>query len=414
MIPYFQRLGERIEQEWLERSYDEEDFPQLVLDALRRDPPFGQVEVTDIVDWVFGSSYSFPQPSHGAFFGEPPVSLFHAPRFYIEALFWRSGTTSIHEHSFSGAFAVLAGASVHSHWRFALDRTVNSRMLCGRLERVTTEFLRVGDMRPIHAGGQLIHQLFHLDVPSVTIVVRTYADRNHLPQYNYHPPGLAIDDDSQDPLRVRRMTFLDAMARGEIGGLAEHAGRLIRGGDLETVYQTFAALNQHPVDPEWLKELYRAGREQHGDIVDLFRRVCEEERRRRRVTGLRGQVVDPGSRFFLALLMLMPDRDAVFDAIRRQFPGVEPLPTIETWVEGMAKTIGLNFTGVNRTIFRGLIEGLDVYDLLQSLGSELEDDDVLTNPDWLLDRARQMARSDLFYPLFSTSPLQALVREAAG
>lgn len=412
MIPYFQRLGERIEQEWLERSYDEEVFPQLVLDALRQDPPFGQVEVTDIVDWVFGPSYSFPQPSRGSFFGEPPVSLFHAPRFYIEALFWRSSTTAIHEHSFTGAFAVLAGASVHSHWRFALERALNSRMLCGRLERVSTEFLSVGDMRPIHSGGQLIHQLFHLDVPSVTIVVRTYIDRNHLPQYNYHPPGLALDGEEHDPLRARRLTFLDAMARGEIKGLEEHAGRLIRGGDLETVYQTFAALNRHQVDEGLLKELYRAGRERHGDIVDLFRRVCEEERRRGRVTGLRAQVAAPEARFFLALLMLMPDRDAIFDAIRRQFPAVEPLPAIETWVEGMAESIGLNFTGVNRTIFRGLVEGLDGEALLQCY--ELESDAVLANPDWLLGQAKKMARSDLFYPLFSESPLHALVREQAG
>jgi hypothetical protein len=404
MIQYFQRLGERIEREWLERSYDEEVFPQLVLDALQQDPPFGQVELTEIIDWVFGSSYSFPQPSRDSLFGEPPVSLFHAPRFFIEALFWRSSTTAIHEHAFTGAFAVLAGASVHSQWRFALERTVNSRMLCGRLERVSTEFLSTGDMRPIHAGGQLIHQLFHLDVPSVTIVVRTYVDRNHLPQYLYLPPGLATDGEGPDPLRARRMIFLDAMACGQIKGLEEYAGRLIRGGDLETVYHTFATLNRHQVDEGLLKELYRAGREHHGDIVDLFRQVCEEERRYARVTGLRAQVVDPEARFFLALLMLMPDRDAVFDAIRRQFPAGEPLPMIETWVAGMAKLTGLNFTEVNRTIFLGLVEGLDGEALLQRY--ELESDSVLSNPDWLLGQAKKMARSDLFYPLFSESPFR--------
>jgi hypothetical protein len=35
----------------------------------------------------------------------------------IEALFWVDGTTSIHQHSFSGAFQVLAGKSIHSRYR---------------------------------------------------------------------------------------------------------------------------------------------------------------------------------------------------------------------------------------------------------------------------------------------------------
>src|SRR4051794_26008812 len=127
MIPYFQRLGERIERSWLERSYDEESFPQLAHDALVQAPPIEHVETADIVDWIFGPRQTFRQPQHAHLFGEPPVLLFEAPRFYIEALFWLSGTTSIHEHGFSGVFAVLAGSSVHNHWHFAPERAVNSR-----------------------------------------------------------------------------------------------------------------------------------------------------------------------------------------------------------------------------------------------------------------------------------------------
>jgi hypothetical protein len=90
MIPYFRRLGEQIEKDWIQRSYDEEIFPQLAREALEQAPPDQHVGVEEIVDWTFGPAQEFRQPHHATFFGEPPVLLFQAPRFYIEALFWLS------------------------------------------------------------------------------------------------------------------------------------------------------------------------------------------------------------------------------------------------------------------------------------------------------------------------------------
>lgn len=334
--------------------------------------------------------------------------LFQAPRFYIEALFWLSGTTAIHEHGFSGAFAVLAGSSVHSHWRFVPELTVNSRMLCGRLERVSTEILRPGRMRPIHSGSRLIHQLFHLEVPSVTIVVRTYVDRNHLPQYQYLPPGLAIDPEDTDSLRTRRLMFLDGMVRGQMNGLWDYARRLIDSGDLPTIYYMFSALTRRKVDKTPLKDLYGIARERHGGIVDLFQQVCEAERRTRIVTSLRSKVSQPEARFLLALLMLMPDRDAIFEIIRLQFPGVEPLAAIEMWIEGMSgkETIGFDFNNENRLIFRSLVEGIDAEGLLQRLRTEFQEGSVDAHRDRLLDHAKKLAKSELFFPLLSRSPLR--------
>lgn len=412
MIPYFRSLGEHIERVWLEYNYNEEIFPQLVLDALESDPPSRGVSASDIIDWIFAPMQSFRQPGNRELFGEPPVMLFQAPRFYIEALFWLSGTTAVHEHAFSGVFAVLAGSSVHSHWRFTPERTINSRMLCGRLERLSTEILRPGGMRPIYSGDRLIHQLFHLEMPSVTVVVRTYEERHHLPQYNYLPPGLAIDPEDHDSLRRRRLIFLDGMAREQIGGLPGYARKLIENGDLETVYYVFSLLTRRKVDKVLLGDLYGIARQRHGDVIDLIKEVCEEERRTRIVTALRSKVSDPEARFLLALLMLMPDRDAIFETIRLQYPGTEPLATIETWLEAISgrETIGFDFTDTNRLIFRSLVEGLGTEDLLQRLRTEFREDSIDANRDRLLDHAKQMAKSDLFLPLLSKSPLLEEVR----
>jgi hypothetical protein len=409
MIPYFQSLGERIERAWLGRGYDEEIFPRLVLDMLGLEPLAEHTGAAEIIDWVFGTAPPLRQSDDPHLFGEPPVLLFEAPRFYIEALFWLSGTTGIHEHAFSGVFSVLAGSSVHSHWRFAAERTVNSRLLCGRLERLSTEILRPGDMRPIHPGNQLIHQLFHLEVPSVTIVIRTHKERRHLPQYEYLLPGLAIDPEDRDGLRRRRLLFLDAMARGRLDGLRERALRWIDSGDVEALHPMFSTLTRRKVEGGLLGELYGRARERHGEIADLVRRVCQGERRTRIVVALRSKVSDPEARFLLALLMLMPDRDAIFETVRLQHPGVEPLAAIETWLERMAgeATIGFELDDVHRALFRALVEGVEPDGLLKRLGATLGADAVAAHRDQLLGHAAKLARSELFRPLFSASPLLA-------
>lgn len=336
--------------------------------------------------------------------------VYQASRFYIEVLFWFSGTTAIHDHSFSGAFAVLAGSSVHSHWRFERSAIVNSRMLTGHLERISTDILRPGDVQPIYSGDRLIHQLFHLEMPSVTIVVRTYVDRHHLPQYQYMMPGLAIDEKDRDGTRTRRMFLLDAMVRGEINGLREYFDRLIEQGDIETIYQSFLLLARRKVEPQLVDALYASARQVHGKIVDLFRQVCAWERRNRVVMRLRTKISEPEPRFLLALLMLMPNRAAIFEAIGLQFPGTEPLAMIETWLTSMSKeTIGFNFDDVNRILFRGLVEGCDEESLLQRLNGEFSGNSISEHRDQLLKHVKKIAASDLFYPLFSQNPLRGQI-----
>jgi hypothetical protein len=288
------------------------------------------------------------------------------------------------------------------------DRTVNARMICGRLERISTEILRPGAMRPIHAGDQLIHQLFHLEMPSVTIVVRTFGQQRHFPQYNYLAPGLALDPDDVDELRTRRLIFLDGMARGHLEGLREYARRMIETGDLESVFYLFSSLGKRKIDGDLAEELYGMARERHGEVIDLFRKACEEERRMRIIGPLRSKVQDPEARFFLALLMLLPDREAILETIRLQFPDIEPLAAIDTWLARMSgkETIGFVFDDEIRLLFHGLVEGLDPEALLESLREELPGDGITAHRDRLLADARKLARSALFLPLFSNSPFR--------
>jgi hypothetical protein len=408
LMPYFRDLGSRLEREWLHSSYDEEIFPRLALDHLTQDPPLASVAPDDVVDWFFHGAHVVQQPDQRDLFGQPPIVVFQAPRFYIEALFWFSATTSIHEHSFSGAFSVLAGSSVHSHWRFERERTINSRLLCGRLARLATEILRPGDARCIRPGAQLIHQLFHLEVPSITIVVRTYVDRNNLPQYAYLPPGLAIDAEDRDPALTRRLILLDAMAQGQLGGFERYCAHSIAHDGIEDAYRLFSLLSRHPLEKAVIDALYAAARARHGEVVDLIAQVCAWERRTQIVTSLRAETSDPEARFLLALLMLMPNRDAVFETIRLQFPALEPLAVVEAGLQKLSGRNGLGFelNELSRVLLRGLVEGLDMEGLLSRLKERFKSESVAEHADRLTSQVKELARSELLFPLLSESPLR--------
>ena len=179
------QVGFEIERLWQTTDYDPGQFSDLAVKALIDADLPHRTRPDDVIDWVFGASALPRQQNLPATFGQPPVTLFRSRRFYIEALFWVDGTTSIHQHAFSGAFQVLEGSSIETQYTFEPTRRVSEHFVLGALHVKSTSFLRTGDVRPIRQGRrQLIHSLFHLERPSVTIVVRTFRDGDSGPQLN--------------------------------------------------------------------------------------------------------------------------------------------------------------------------------------------------------------------------------------
>src|SRR5688572_7336077 len=168
-LAVFDRLGRIIERRWREKNYDEAAFPELARTILVEEQP--QLTAREILTWVLATDVLPQQFDPQSTFGQPPLTMFRGARFLIDALFWMEGTTDIHQHGFAGAFQVLAGSSVHSQYRFVLEERISSSFLLGDVRFESFEILRPGDTRTIGAGQTLVHALFHLERPSVTIVV---------------------------------------------------------------------------------------------------------------------------------------------------------------------------------------------------------------------------------------------------
>src|SRR6185312_13331463 len=134
-----------------------------------------------------------PQQDRNAKFGNPPITVFVGSRFYIDVYYWLDGTTAVHQHGFSGAFQVLLGGSVHSHYRFETEKEINPHLLIGNLDLVDVSLLTKGDIKEIRPGPEFIHSLFHLERPSATITVRSINAPHASVQYTYLKPYLAFD-----------------------------------------------------------------------------------------------------------------------------------------------------------------------------------------------------------------------------
>lgn len=209
----FQELGEKIEKIWRDKNYTEDEFPNIAEQALNEANLPEKVSAWEIIEWTLKQTNLPDQRDLEGKFGDPPITLYNAPRFHIDVYFWLEGTTAIHQHSFCGAFQVLHGSSIHSWYEFKKHESVNIFTEIGDTSLKTVELLEVGDIQKILAGRQYIHGLFHLEQPSATIVVRTYRSSLYMPQYAYHKPSLAIDPFFEEPNTTKKIQCITALLR---------------------------------------------------------------------------------------------------------------------------------------------------------------------------------------------------------
>src|SRR5215207_595591 len=332
---FFKELGDAVLGRWKRENFSLVKFPEIARAALDERPPAGQVDLAALVrDFLLSDE----QPSQtDSDFGEPELVAYAHPRFYIQLLFWMDGTTAIHQHEFSGAFHVMHGSSIHAHYEFDEAHAVTPYLRVGDLRMKTMEILESGRTVPIVSGHQTIHSLFHLDSPSVTVVVRTQHDPGTGPQWSYLPPHVAIDPHLSDNLAARRRQLLDVLSGVGDPGYAELVMEMVAELDFE---RGFSVLRHCMGDLQQLGEwepALRAFEKKHGKLAAGVGATLEEDVRRGVIKSLRGAVVESEHRFFLALLMNAPTRDDLLALVAQRFPDEPPLATVVRWVEELTE-----------------------------------------------------------------------------
>jgi hypothetical protein len=345
----FRKLGEELELRWRQRDYARGAFPDLAVASLENADEIEAIGAWDVLRWIARAPALPAQQDPRSQFSDLAITLYDAPRFYVSALMWLDGTTTIHQHGFSGAFRVLAGGSLHTRYRFEEQRPVNDSFRLGMLTRERVELLTTGIVRPIVSGEVFIHSLFHLDRPSVTLIVRTKGDEATRPQWSYCAPGIAFDPFFEDHVTTKRLEAVSVLLSLEANAADAELRQMLTASDLQTTFNILSALfHQIATNPlkrafgadtgERFARLVAEARKRHGSVIDLFEQAFREQRRQHEIVGIRGSLTSPEHRFLLALLLNVPDRDVVLELIAQRYPDRDPVDTFVDWIDELSRT----------------------------------------------------------------------------
>ena len=335
MDPFFTDLGRTVLARWKKQNFALAQFPDMAQEILEARPPATHVDASSLVRKFLLEDEQPFQTQSG--FGEPELVVYDDPRFYIQILFWLEGTTDIHQHKFSGAFHVFEGSSIHAHFDFEKPQPISAHFRVGDLRMKDIQLLETGSTVPIVSGGGYIHSLFHLDMPSLTVVVRTHTDPGTGPQFTYLAPHLAVDPFFNDALTTRRKQLLDvleklddpsypALVREMLGELDFERGFFI----LQNGVAYLTGLG------EW-EETWQVFRKKHGELAKYVAPTLEEIARRDGIVSFRSSITEEEHRFFLALLLNVPRREDILEFVAQRFDG-SAAETILRWAEELGNT----------------------------------------------------------------------------
>jgi hypothetical protein len=333
MNAFFTELGRTVLARWKKENFSLPAFPEIAKTALEKRPPAKHVDLAALVrEFLLDDEQPFQT---GSGFGQPELIVYDDPRFYIQILFWLEGTTQIHQHEFSGAFHVLDGSSLHSEFEFANARPVSAHFRLGNLKLKRTQLLATGSTVPIISGGSCIHSLFHLETPSVTVVVRTHSDPGTGPQFTYLPPHIAVDPFFTDALTSRRTQLLDVLERTGDPAYAGLVVKMVRELDFERGFFVLQNGMAHlrslgKWDVAWV-----AFQKKHGALANPVLPTLGEIIRRDTLVGFRSAVTDIEHRFFLALLLNVPTRANLLALVAERYSG-DPVETVIRWAAELA------------------------------------------------------------------------------
>jgi hypothetical protein len=367
----FETLGKEIDARWRRAHRAIDALPTIATELLGGpNAPHRRVDPNDVIRWATSSATVLPpQRDLEATFGNPPITIYRSDEFSIDLLYWLDGSTAIHDHGFCGVWQVFAGSSLHCVHDFHAERRYGERCATGSLKLRETELLRVGDVRPIVPGAGFIHALYHLERPTVSLLVRTDASRTAV-QLTYHRPGVAQANRGKTPHLVRTLqclTYLKAAAPGEFVQRVMEACEDVDAHSLYWILKT--ATNLLEGDEEAAAALRAHALSSHGPLADILFRAFTRARMDLSVLMQRRPLANADHRFLLALLVNVEGVAACRKVLQQRHPKEDPWDLVIRWTrelwgndQASAARDKLRIPAIDDTtlaVLRGLLDGLD-------------------------------------------------------
>ncbi len=399
----FQKLGAEVETLWREKNYNEDLLPAIAAKALTEFDIPSKMSPWEIVTWLMNEIELPGQQDLMGRFSDVPVTIARFPRFHIDVYFWYNSTTAIHQHGFCGAFQVFEGSSIHSTYEFEMQNKLNFFLETGNLTLRNVELLNKGGVRQIADGRKFIHALFHLDNPSVTLIIRTHRSPLSSPQFSYMQPGLAIDPFFEEPNFIKKLQTAKMLLHLKRSDADEQIANFLRKSDAQLSYvilsnlkHLFSNANIEQVfgvekNSDRFDNLIKIVRAKHGDIATTFTDAIYEQEKIGEISQKRSIVTDAELRFFLAILMNVSEKQKVFSLIKERFPDSKPIEKALDWTFDLSNTkvLGANVTNAlgiqdfddnDLMAFEFLLKDLDEAGIRASLANDYG---LANADDWL-------------------------------
>lgn len=420
----FQQLGAKVEEIWREKNYDEAVFSTIAADCLKEANLPEKISAWEVIEWTLKQNGLPEQRDPAGHFGDPPITLYNSLRFNIDVYFWLEGTTAIHQHSFCGAFQVLMGSSLHSWFEFETSERINSFTEIGNLNLKTADLLTVGDVQQIEAGKNYIHGLFHLDMPSATIVVRTFKSPLHLPQFSYYKPYLAIDPFFEETETTKKLQSISALLRAKHPEADRLISEWLETADFQTTFSILSSLRHFLQNDKFdqrfnlnassdrFGKFLEIARNRHGEKADVFPKVFEHRENIEQIIRRRSYITDAEHRFFLALLMNVEGRNQILSLVRERFPDKDAIEKVLDWTLDLAQTkvlgesvpnaLGIeNFDDIDLLVFEWLLKDKNIDEMKVALQSDFPNEDVYAVAETIPDRTEKIKCAGIFKPFFA-------------
>lgn len=297
---------DRIEREFRGCHYDHACFPAIAERHLRESALHEgyRLDFEELTRWMIEPGHV--RPTDGVRrFSDLPVTVARGTGFSVDLLVWAAGTPAIHQHSFSGAFTVLQGSSIHAHFELATRDRVGDGMRLVTCRLIGAELLTTGGVRVIAAADGLTHSTFHLDEPTVSLVVRTDHEPWTAPQFMVLPPHYAVAPEwlRRDGVSDALERALRTMSRVSDPALVAVAGRCLASLDLPRAVLLLVGCCDLFLGPP-LEAIVAEVAAAHGPRAHGLGDVLRRSQYQSRIRALRDITTDPSERFALAAMMV--------------------------------------------------------------------------------------------------------------
>ena len=274
----------------------------------------------DCLQWALDPGTVLPEQSWTFDFGQPALTVVRNADFRIDLLYWIENTAATHDHITCGAFAAVHGDRLHGRYSFVGEERLGPWIEIGELNKVELEVMLEGDARPLRPD--LIHDVFWLSKPSVTLVVRCAEHPGEPGEPGRKPrsfwaPGLALVPKAHHDTSIvtRRAEGLALMGMADQSRYEEALSRILEGPDPGLAYYAFlaAAVSAPTILDKALDGLTRP-----NAVLPHLVGARPQIVRRSHLGGL--YTDDDESRLLVGLLWAEADAQACCDAIATVFP----------------------------------------------------------------------------------------------